>query len=133
MVTSDKNVGVPTVDVLHRLEKVLNSVQLDVTVSKPERAHNDATVAPKSCRNTPTISLKITAKPTPWEREQIAAQGHDPIDTMHLTVDDAGTTVVVSPSGGVVRARATEVARSRFSSAVDRQSSALRAAPRRCA
>ena len=68
---------------VHRLEK---SEQRAAGCDRveAERAHNDATVAPQVGRNTPTISLKITAKPTPWEREQIAAQGHDPIDTMHM-------------------------------------------------
>ena len=93
-------------------------------MSKPERAHNDA-AATKSCR-THQPSLKITAKPTPWEREQIAAQGHDPIDTMHMVVDDAELQLLLVHQEGLYERGATEVARFGFRSAVDRQSPALR-------
>lgn len=95
------NICVPSPSELHRFERVLNSVQLDIVIARPERSRGDGTCAPSSCKRTPTISLKLTAQPTLWERDQAAAQGHEAIEAMHLVLDDAELQVLLCHQEGL--------------------------------
>jgi hypothetical protein len=76
--------------VLERSERVINSVQLDVTLTRPEGPAGDAdcTVPPITMATPTRLALRVEAEPTARERENIAAHGLDPVETMHLATDD---------------------------------------------